>query len=72
MDLLGKSNRVSYAAAWGTISYLAADMVLGETTIVALEGPNYVTSECRNVFHLECVIFTHTISHVYADFMFYL
>ncbi|XP_052784291.1 receptor for retinol uptake stra6-like [Mya arenaria] len=43
MDLLGKSNRTSYAAAWGAISFLVAQMVFGSTNIVNLEGPNYVT-----------------------------
>ena len=43
MDILGRSNRFSYAAAWGAIAFLAADMVFGSTTIVDLTGPPYVT-----------------------------
>lgn len=43
MDILGKSNRFSYAAAWGSIAFLAADLVFGSTVIVKLEGPTYVT-----------------------------
>ncbi|XP_060605143.1 uncharacterized protein LOC132757773 [Ruditapes philippinarum] len=43
MDILGKSHRFSYAAAWGSIAFLAADLVFGSTVIVKLEGPSYVT-----------------------------
>lgn len=43
MDILGKSNRFSYVAAWGSIAFLAADLVFGSTVIVQLEGPSYVT-----------------------------
>ncbi|XP_045199274.2 receptor for retinol uptake stra6-like [Mercenaria mercenaria] len=43
MDILGKSHRFSYAAAWGSIAFLAADLVFGSTVIIKLEGPSYVT-----------------------------
>ena len=43
MDILGKSHRFSYAAAWGSIAFLATDMVFGSTAIVNLQGPSYVT-----------------------------
>ncbi|KAH3809600.1 stimulated by retinoic acid gene 6 protein-like isoform X3 [Dreissena polymorpha] len=43
MDILGKSNRMSYAAAWGAITFLTVDMVFGLTVIVDLQGPRYVT-----------------------------
>ncbi|KAH3816023.1 stimulated by retinoic acid gene 6 protein-like [Dreissena polymorpha] len=43
MDILGKSNRMSYAAAWGAIAFLTAEMVFGEFVIVDLKGPRYIT-----------------------------
>ncbi|XP_060603247.1 receptor for retinol uptake stra6-like [Ruditapes philippinarum] len=43
MDILGKSHRFSYAAAWGSIAFLATDMVFGSTAIVNLQGPSYIT-----------------------------
>ncbi|KAH3742162.1 hypothetical protein DPMN_048898 [Dreissena polymorpha] len=45
MDILGKSNRMSYAAAWGAIAFLTAEMVFGEFVIVDLKGPRYITSK---------------------------
>ncbi|XP_052218102.1 stimulated by retinoic acid gene 6 protein-like [Dreissena polymorpha] len=43
MDILSKSNRMSYVAAWGAMTHLAFEMTFGETQIVSLQGPTYVT-----------------------------
>ncbi|XP_052260590.1 stimulated by retinoic acid gene 6 protein-like isoform X2 [Dreissena polymorpha] len=43
MDILGKSNRMSYAAAWGSITFLTMEMIFEKTVIVDLHGPTYVT-----------------------------
>ena len=45
MDVLGKSNRFSYAAAWGMLAYLAADIVFSQTYAVDFEGPKFVTGK---------------------------
>lgn len=50
MDILGKSHRFSYAAAWGSIAFLATDLVFGSTQIVQLEGPSYVTGTLMVMF----------------------
>ena len=38
MDILGKSNRFSYLAAWGSIAYLAAEMVTEQKFALTLSG----------------------------------
>ena len=43
MDILGKSHRFSYAAAWGSIAFLAADMVIEQKFALKLEGPPIIT-----------------------------
>lgn len=43
MDILGKSHRFTYAAAWGSIAFLATDMLFGSIAIVNLQGPSYIT-----------------------------
>ncbi|KAL4220305.1 hypothetical protein ACF0H5_020712 [Mactra antiquata] len=52
MDILGKSNRFSYAAAWGSIAFLATDLVFGSISIIQFTGPPYVT-----VFNKVCEVF---------------
>lgn len=55
MDILGKSNRFSYAAAWGAIAFLAADMVFGDVVIVDLQGPPYVTGMTSHT--IVCIVY---------------
>ncbi|XP_053404468.1 receptor for retinol uptake stra6-like isoform X2 [Mercenaria mercenaria] len=43
MNIIGKSHRFLYAAAWGSIAFLATDLILGFVVIVELSGPPYVT-----------------------------
>lgn len=43
MDILGRSNRFSYAAAWGMLAYLAGDIVFDQTYAVDFQGPRFVT-----------------------------
>ena len=43
MDILGKSNRFSYAAAWGMLSYLAADIIFNQQYAIEINGPKFVT-----------------------------
>ncbi|XP_053403198.1 receptor for retinol uptake stra6-like [Mercenaria mercenaria] len=43
MNIIGKSHRFLYAAAWGSIAFLATDLILGFVEIVELSGPPYVT-----------------------------
>lgn len=44
MDILGRSNRFSYVAAWGAVAYLAADVVFEQKFALRLEGKSYVTA----------------------------
>ena len=43
MDILGKSNRFSYAAAWGMLAYLAADIIFSQRYAVEFHGPKFVS-----------------------------
>ena len=45
MDILGRSNRFSYAAAWGMLAYLAGDIVFDQTYAVDFQGPRFVTGK---------------------------
>ncbi|KAK3585643.1 hypothetical protein CHS0354_004563 [Potamilus streckersoni] len=42
MDIFGKSNRFSYAAAWGCIAFLTSDIIFERKYAVDLPGPLYL------------------------------
>ena len=45
MDILGKSNSLSYAAAWGMLAYLAADIIFEQQYAVDITGPKFLTGK---------------------------
>ena len=64
MDILGKSNRFSYAAAWGMLAYLTADIIFDQQYAVDFQGPKFVSGKSGRKYSLRqtkfpCLLLCH-------------
>ena len=59
MDILGKSNSLSYAAAWGMLAYLAADIIFEQQYAVDIKGPKFLTGKFSAWGFLRIIKFAH-------------
>ena len=53
MDIMGRSNRFSYAAAFGATASLCVGVIFEQKFAVTLTGPKYITGK----LNAECDVF---------------